>query len=1433
MTAPLVLVIALAVVQDVALRVDPADPLHWSAELELGPQGTRVEHAVDFAGSLSIWVSSESLDPRLAVEVTGRDGLLEDDDAGGGTTAWVLVDVEPGDALSIALLASDAADGVGAVELHVVAAPETDATRSAAASATEELAAIERWKAEGALEEARARAAALVDELVSLPGARTSRRIGQVLWRAGLAAQGLAGLPPAGKAFAEAHTIHERYLPPDHPDLLAAKANLAIARRALGDLAGANALFEALLAARERLLPIDHPDLLATKQGLAITRVGLGDLAGANAMFEAVLAARERLLPADHPDVLSARQNLAGTRYELGDPAGAKALLEAVHAEYERRLPADHPHLLGVKQNLAVTRKMLGDLAGALALEESLHATRERLLPPDHPDLLVAKQNLANSRKSQGDLAGALALLEAVHKARERLLPPDHPDLLAAKQALAPTRRVLGDLAGALALEEAVLAARERLLPPDHPDLLAARQNLAVTLKELGDLAGGLALEESVLEARERLLPADHPNVVLAKQNLAGTRFALGDLAGARVLFEAVHAARERLLPADHPDLLAAKLNLALSRSAQGDLAGALALEEAVLAARERLLPADHPDLLAAKTNLALTRSALGDLAGALALEEAVHAASERLFPVDHPDRLGAKLNLAATRYSLDDLSGALVLGEEVRAAWERLLPADHPDLLLAKSNLALTRSALGDLAGALALLEEVQAAWERLLPADHPHLLVAKGNVAVTRKALGDLAGALESLEAVHAELERLLPADHHQLLAAKQGLAQTRRACGDVAGAHALVREIADSLASVAARAVFAAPREARATSERAVHRLAMARFSADAEGSGLQDASFEVLETLRYAVGSPILARAAGLARGEVDAIRERLLGAETELDRLVSSGSKLPDADDELDRESSSMHREEAHRAWREAIQGAALRRDRAQRELLALVGGDFVARVTADSLAEALGSDAVAIGITKLDRWRWDEKRRDRVNDGSHYLAFVLLPGGEPRELDLGPANELEEKIHAWRNSLGAPLEQSEGAAGSRATIGDGSPRGFGVAPLGEGDEVEAGRALRQALVDPLLAAAGNPNAGTTLHLCLDDALFTVPVDALPLDEPKEGTLELMSEIVPANVARLGDRYRVRYELSMARLIRPGVDLETPPSVLAVGDVDFDAGLGVEVLADADPLHRSAWGNWDRLSATTAEVSELELQAKRHLGVDAQVLRRDQVTQAALADAVRGKRYVHLATHGWFLPKSERKSILDDEPHGGSADGIGLLQCSRALAGGSSKLLGGVSAGGRSGNLLGNRETVTGFAPLALCGLVLSGANAGETEAERLACLLSAQELASFDLVACDLAVLSACETNVGIARAGQGIQSLQSALHMAGARTSITSLWAVRDWPTQSLMERFYDSLWEKKLSKADALWEAKRALRREGEPPHAWAGWVLAGDPE
>ncbi len=143
------------------------------------------------------------------------------------------------------------------------------------------------------------------------------------------------------------------------------------------------------------------------------------------------------------------------------------------------------------------------------------------------------------------------------------------------------------------------------------------------------------------------------------------------------------------------------------------------------------------------------------------------------------------------------------------------------------------------------------------------------------------------------------------------------------------------------------------------------------------------------------------------------------------------------------------------------------------------------------------------------------------------------------------------------------------------------------------------------------------------------------------------------------------------------------------------------------------------------------------------------------------------------------------------------------------------------------------EQVKGMSPMLLCGLALAGANLPEDAVGRAPGLITADELSTLDLSNCELAVLSACDTNVGERRAGQGVASLQKALQMAGARSVITSLWKVPDEATKELMLDFYRRLWLEKKPKWQALWEAKMELRNKRRPVREWAAWVLTGAPD
>lgn len=98
-------------------------------------------------------------------------------------------------------------------------------------------------------------------------------------------------------------------------------------------------------------------------------------------------------------------------------------------------------------------------------------------------------------------------------------------------------------------------------------------------------------------------------------------------------------------------------------------------------------------------------------------------------------------------------------------------------------------------------------------------------------------------------------------------------------------------------------------------------------------------------------------------------------------------------------------------------------------------------------------------------------------------------------------------------------------------------------------------------------------------------------------------------------------------------------------------------------------------------------------------------------------------------------------------------------------------------------------------------------------------------------IGADLVVLSACETGIGPLRRGEGLMSLARAFSYAGAKSIVTTLWAVSDEKTARLMQNFYDCLHEG-APKDEALRQAKRDhIQQSGGDPFFWAGFIGIGD--
>jgi CHAT domain-containing protein len=134
-------------------------------------------------------------------------------------------------------------------------------------------------------------------------------------------------------------------------------------------------------------------------------------------------------------------------------------------------------------------------------------------------------------------------------------------------------------------------------------------------------------------------------------------------------------------------------------------------------------------------------------------------------------------------------------------------------------------------------------------------------------------------------------------------------------------------------------------------------------------------------------------------------------------------------------------------------------------------------------------------------------------------------------------------------------------------------------------------------------------------------------------------------------------------------------------------------------------------------------------------------------------------------------------------------------------------------------------------------LALTPGAAGESTDDGF---LSLHEIYTLPLRDCELAVLSACVTNVGPQPPLEAGMTIASGFLAAGVQRVVASHWHVHDQATAELMEVFFAKLTEatrqgRSLAFARALQEGRLHLRRqEGRAaPFYWAPFVLIGPPE
>jgi len=216
------------------------------------------------------------------------------------------------------------------------------------------------------------------------------------------------------------------------------------------------------------------------------------------------------------------------------------------------------------------------------------------------------------------------------------------------------------------------------------------------------------------------------------------------------------------------------------------------------------------------------------------------------------------------------------------------------------------------------------------------------------------------------------------------------------------------------------------------------------------------------------------------------------------------------------------------------------------------------------------------------------------------------------------------------------------------------------------------------------------------------------------------------------------------------------------SLLTVGGVEYGPG-------------------WTFLEGAKKEVEQINTLAGKRL---AQTLSGKDATPKRLAAELPKARNVHLATHGYFAEEmlAGERGRLDHQL--------------KSWKYGSTSNAGAGSLGLRH--------------PLVYTGIVLAGASDKNAEG-----ILTAEAIVDLPLDEMQLAVLSACETGLGEFTAGEGVQGLPRAFHIAGCSNVVVSLWKVNDTATAALMSKFYHELLVGQKAPLDALRTAQLTIYR------------------
>ena len=1168
------------------------------------------------------------------------------------------------------------------------------------------------------------------------------------------------------KYYEKALAVNVRNNGPEHASVAACYEDLGKACYRNSDHAKAISYLKKALTLKLKTHPPDHPDVSDIYNHLGMSYSSI-DYEKSVIYLKKDLAIQLKIYGPDNP-IIATCYNILGITYRgKGEFGEAIACSEKALAIQFKALGPEDPDISVSLNNLGTIYRMKGDYEKAIGYNEQSLAILSKAFGPEHPQVALGLSNLGVAYQLKGEYSKALGFFENALAIKLKAYGPEHHLVAGSYLSLGQIHQVMSEFSKAEELFEKALAIWLKQFGPNHFHVASSYNNLGVLSNDMGESEKAIIHFRKTLAIRLRNHGPEHHEVATVYNNLGWAYHSIREHDRAIEFFGKALAILLKALGPEHPTVATSYNNIGSCYDAKNDRSEAIRYHEKALAIRLKALGPDHPEVAGSFGNLGLHYTKVGQHDRAMNCLEKSLAISLKKFGPEHVTVSTCYLNIGGVHRAGGAWVKAIEYERKALAIELKVLGPEHPSVANCYLNLGASHIRGGELDKGRGFYEKALAIRLKTLGPEHPDLAMSYYSVGASHYLKKELVEALRFARLSNATTARFITGVFSYLSSAQrldfQRNQYTFHLLGNIGEASSLAQAmlrrkglVLDSILEDSALA--------NGSNDPLIRELLQERRAMTAQWGNLgKDLSGRDTQSN---VGT-FLSRREDLS-DRMEKLESRItkaLGGESRARRAMQLETK--DLANTLRRGQAFidfLHYPHIVNSNNSVSSYAGIG------TVLNMENGFCtITQLLSKGSAEASGQlepKDIILKIAQGEKAFVDLEKRTLVEivnllkgPVGTSVRLMIKPHADPSSLkivtlkrakvELPSANSLDFRcgavLHVAGSNrplwvpLGSVSQIAPKVSGLRASLSRG---GFGTKSISQ--------QLHQLVIEPILRRL--PQETKTLIICPDAGLNFLSFPSL-ID--REGKF-------------LCEKYEILH-VSSGRDLIFGRDNRNAPSKEAVlfadpsfGGKEENSSKSPEYLA-FDPPTREAMRD---LSFATLEGSKREAEQVGRIvsrfGMRAKSLIGIEATEEALRK-VHSPRILHLATHGFFIPKEE----VEEKPNR-----LAFFQ---------------KESRSRASN------------PMHRSGLALAGAKRtlelwGENKPHPANDgILTAEEAGMLDLSGTWLTVLSACDTGSGVARAGEGVLGLRRAFAMAGTQNLLLTLWPVSDSFTKDFMVSFYE----------------------------------------